>query len=241
MTSLAKCSMGEKLLYSSFLLLMGIGYLMALVYLYTSHEGYDAKPGLSVEDVAYSYYGNRSGTRLEGAIRGTMAAYLQVEERHHIVAWLKSGAPQSGYDEGIRPILVKNCLACHRAAAGAKTPDLSSFVSLREFIQMDTGLSIQSLVKLSHIHLFGIGLMLLGIGIIFQRAVLRPWLKYSLVLLPFIAVLSDVMAWFLTKWDPVYAYTVVAAGAVLGFSLACQILISLYQLWLARPGETSAA
>lgn len=47
MTSLAKCSMGEKLLYTAFLLLlMGIGYLMALVYLYTSHAGNDAKPGL---------------------------------------------------------------------------------------------------------------------------------------------------------------------------------------------------
>lgn len=239
MTSLAKCSMGEKLLYTAFLLLMGIGYLMALVYLYTSHAGNDGKPGLSVEDVAYSYYGNRSGTRLEGAIRSSMAAYLQAEERHHIVAWLKSGAPQSEYEASIRPILVKNCLACHSAAAGAKIPDLSSFASLRESIQMDTGLSIQSLVKLSHIHLFGIGLMLLGIGIIFQRAELRPWLKYSLVLLPFVAVLTDISAWFLTKWDPVYAYTVVAAGAALGFSLACQILISLYQLWLGRPGETS--
>ncbi len=62
MTSLAKCTLGEKLLYTAFLLLMGIAYLMALVYLYTSHAGNDGKPGLSVEDVAYSYYGNRSGT-----------------------------------------------------------------------------------------------------------------------------------------------------------------------------------
>jgi hypothetical protein len=97
---------------------------------------------------------------------------------------------------------------------------------------------MQTLVKLSHIHLFGIGLMLLGIGIIFLRAALRPWLKYSLVLLPFAAVLSDVLAWFLTKWDPAFAFTVVAAGAILGLSLACQILISLYQIWLSRPGAT---
>ena len=238
MTNLAESSMGEKLLYTSFLLLMGIGYLMALVYLYTSHAGYDGKPGVSVEDIAYTYYGNRSGTRLEAAIRGSMAAYLQDEERHHIVAWLKSGAPQSEYEIRIRPILAKNCLACHGAASGTKIPDLSSFAGLREFIQMDTGVSLQTLVKLSHVHLFGIGLMLLGIGIIFLRATLRPWLKYSLVLLPFAAVLSDVLAWFLTKWDPAFAYTVIAAGAVLGLSLVCQILISLYQIWLSRPGET---
>lgn len=53
---------------------------------------------------------------------------------------------------------------------------------------------------------------------------------------PFVAMLCDVLAWFLTKLDPVYAYTVVIAGAVLGFSMAMQILISLYQIWfLKRP------
>jgi hypothetical protein len=81
MKSLAESSLGEKLLYTGFLLLMGIGYLMALAYLYTSHAGYDGKPGVSVEDIAYTYYGNRSGTRLEAAIRSSMAAYLQAEER----------------------------------------------------------------------------------------------------------------------------------------------------------------
>ena len=231
---LAACATGEKLLYTAFLLLMGIGYLMALAYLYTSHAGYDGKPGVSVEDIAYTYYGNRSGTRLEAAIRGSMAAYLQVEERHHIVAWLKSGAPQSDYETRIKPIFAKNCLACHGAASGSKIPDLSNYAAMRELIQMDTGKSLETLAKLSHIHLFGIGLMLLGIGIIFQRAVLNPWLKYPLILLPFIAVLSDVLAWFLTKWDPVYAYTVVVAGAALGVAIAAQILISLYQMWFGN-------
>lgn len=45
------CGLSEKLLYTAFLLLMAIGYLMALVYLYTSHEGHDGKPGLSIEDI----------------------------------------------------------------------------------------------------------------------------------------------------------------------------------------------
>ncbi len=234
MRSLGESTPGEKLLYSGFLLVMGIGYLMALVYLYASHESLDGKPGLSVEDVAYTYYGNRSGTRLEAAIRGAMGAYLAAEERHEIVAWLKSGAPKRDYESRIRPILAKDCLACHGGAPGTKAPDLSSFAALGTFVQMDTGMSLQTLVRVSHIHLFGIGLVLFGIGIIFVRAVLRPWLKYALMLLPFVAMLADVLAWFLTKWDPVFAYTVVAAGAVLGLSLAGQILTSLYQLWFGR-------
>jgi hypothetical protein len=52
------------------------------------------------------------------------------------------------------------------------------------------------------------------------------------------AVFVDVLSWFLTKWDSHYAMVVIAAGAVLGFSMAAQMLISLYQIWfLKKPAE----
>jgi len=93
---------------------MGTGYLMALVYLYTSHQRHDGKPGLSIDDIAENYYGNRSGTRLEAAVRGSMGGYLQqLEDRHQIVAWLKGGASEKGYSTRIRPILI-NSGSCGR-------------------------------------------------------------------------------------------------------------------------------
>ncbi len=234
------CSLSEKLLYTAFLLLMGTGYLMALVYLYTSHEERDGKPGLSVEDIAETYYGNRSGTRLEAAIRGSMAGYIQkIDDRYQIVAWLKGGASEKGYTTRIRPILEKTCLQCHSPVSGLKIPDLSSYEGVRAVADVDTGESLHTLMKLSHIHLFGIGLVALGIGSIFRLAILAGWLKATLILLPFVAIFADILAWFLTKWDPVYAYTVLVAGAVLGLGWAGQILISLYQLWFLRaPEET---
>jgi hypothetical protein len=99
---------------------------------------------------------------------------------------------------------------------------------------VDTGQSIQSLVRLSHIHLFGIGLLLFAVGMIFRRSELRPWFKHGVLLTPFAAVFVDILTWFLTKQDPVYAYTLVAAGALLGLALAIQIFISFYQLWWWR-------
>ncbi len=112
---------------------------------------------------------------------------------------------------------------------------LSSFASVREVAQVDTGVSLHALMKLSHIHLFGIGLILLGVGAIFRKVALRTRLKMTLIIAPFAAVLADILAWFLTKWDPHYAYTVITAGIILGLALAGQILISLYQLWFLRP------
>ncbi|MFZ5609612.1 MAG: hypothetical protein ACOY99_08380 [Pseudomonadota bacterium] len=231
--------MSEKLLYTSFLVIMGTGYLMAMVYLYTSHRGHDGKPGLSIEDIAYTYYGNRSGTRLEAAVRGPMADYIAPEDRNQVVAWLKSGAPEKTYGTSIRPILEKTCLACHDPAAGLNIQDLSTYDGIKTVAEVDTGESLHSLMRLSHIHLFGIGLILLGVGMIFRLSVMRHWLKYTLILLPFIAMLADILAWFLTKWDPIYAYTVVTGGALLGLSLATQILISLYQIWFLRRPATA--
>jgi len=229
------CAMSEKLLYTSFLLVMGVGYLMAMVFLYTTHRGHDGKPGLSIEDIVYTYYGNRSGTRLEAAIRGPMASYIELGDRHEIVAWLKSGAPEKESPSLIRPILEKTCLACHSPSSGLDISDLSTYSGLRKVAAVDTGESVRTLMKLSHIHLLGIGLVLLGVGMIFRFSVMRPLYKYTLILLPFAAMFVDILAWFLTKWDPIYAYAVVIGGALLGLALGAQILISLYQIWFLKP------
>ncbi len=227
-------TLSEKLLYTSFLLLIGLGYLMATAYLYVTHVNNDKKPGLSVEDVAYSYYGNRSGTRLEAAIRGPMAGYLNDKERNILVAWLKDGAEEEHFDKDIKPIMEKNCLVCHSKASGLPLIDYSTYAGLHEVAQVDTGMSLTSLLRLSHIHLFGISLLLFGLGLIFVQSEVNVWFKRFLVLSPMVAVFVDISSWFLTKWDSHYAIVVVAAGAVLGFSMAAQILISLYQIWFLK-------
>ncbi len=228
------CTLNEKLLYTSFLLLAGLAYLMALAYLYTSFDGIDGKPGLSVEDVAENYYGNRSGTRLESALRGSMASYIEIEDRNHVVEWLKSGAPETGYDSLIKPMFDKRCVACHSPASSMQIPDFSTYEGIKQVANVDMGVSLHSLMKVSHIHLFGIALVALGIGMIFRFALLPAWFKHSLTLLPFVAIFIDISAWFLTKWDPTYAYTVIFAGGMLGLSWALQISISLYQIWFLR-------
>lgn len=228
------CTLNEKLLHTSFLLLVATAYIMALTYLYTEYDDIDGQVGLSVEDVAENYYGNRSGTRLEAALRGAMGNYIEIEQRHHIVEWLKSGAPREDYESVVQPILNEQCVGCHSASSGLKIPDLSNYEGVKQEANVDTGVSLHSLMKVSHIHLFGIALVALGIGLVFRFSLLPDWFQQSLTLLPFVAILIDIAAWFLTKWDPVYAYTVVVAGGMLGLSWALQIIISLYQIWFLR-------
>lgn len=233
------CTMSEKLLYTSFLLLVGLGYLMATAFLYVTHEMNDGKPGLSVSDVASSYYGNRSGTKLEAAIRGAMAGNISDDDRNVMVAWLKDGAEQERFDKDIKPILQKTCMTCHIQSAGMNLPDFSTYEGLHKYAEVDTGMSMASLLRLSHIHLFGISLLLFALGFIFIQSEINVWFKRFLVLSPMVAVFVDVLSWFLTKWDSQYAMVVIVAGAVLGFSMATQILISLYQIWFLKKSSST--
>lgn len=240
-TPLRNRSTNEKLLFSGFLVLVGVGYLMALTLIYFTDAKLDGKPGLSIQDIADNYYGNRSGTRLEAAIRGPMAPHLKsMDERNEIVKWLKNGESREQYQKVVQPILQHDCLQCHSPESGLNVPNLTSYDNVMKVAQIDTGTSVATLVKLSHIHLFGIGLLLLAVGMIFRYAELPIILKNTITIAPFIAVFIDILSWYLTKWDPLYAYTVVVAGAVVGLALAVQILVPLWQMWLFRQKEINS-
>lgn len=56
--NLRNARMSAKLLYSSFPILTGIGYIAALISLYMTHVGLDGKPGIDMRDIVESHYGN---------------------------------------------------------------------------------------------------------------------------------------------------------------------------------------
>jgi len=91
-----------------------------------THEGLSGKPGLSVQDVAISYYGNRSGTKLEAMLRGPMQGYRSQQDMDQFVAWLKSGADEAGYNKTIQPIVERDCAKCHSAKSGMNLPDFTT-------------------------------------------------------------------------------------------------------------------
>lgn len=57
-------------------------------------------------------------------------------------------------------------------------------------------------------------------------------LKRTIVVIPFLAMLVDILSWFAARSIPQFAYVVVGAGALMGASMGIQILVSLYQMWV---------
>src|SRR5262245_58991807 len=102
-----------RVLFSSFLIVIGIGYLSALSYLFLvdvePHR--EAGQGL-VEGISAKYHGSTSGTRLEAALTGTMADKLTAEERDQVFQWIRAGATADGYTK-IEPLLTQKCGICH--------------------------------------------------------------------------------------------------------------------------------
>jgi hypothetical protein len=93
---------------------------------------------------------------------------------------------------------------------------------------------LPGLVKVSHIHLFGIAFILLFVGRIFIYCEMRTSLKRVIIVIPFISMLLDTLSWFITRGYPSFAYVVIASGALMGISMGAQIVISLYQMWFEQ-------
>ncbi len=220
-----------KVLFSSYLIIISIGYFIALLQILFTHGLADSKFGLSISDIVYSYYGNRSGSKLETMLNGPMKPYAPAEERFAIIQWVRDGAKREVYEKKIKPIIEKRCIACHQA--GAPIPDFTKFDELHKRAATDTGITLQSLVRVSHIHLFGIAFIFMFVGMIFCFAAGVPEpLKAAAVVMPFLFQLLDIASWWLTKLSPHFAWLVIVGGAGMAMAFVFMWIISMYEMWI---------
>jgi hypothetical protein len=224
-----------RVLYTAVLALMGAGYLFAGIYLYHSHSGRDGDPStLSYEDVVIAYSGSGKGSKIEAALRGPMAAMLPAEESKSVIAWVQAGAERAQYESDIKGVLEKRCLSCHDGS-NPHLSNLGNFESVKKVTEQDTGTDIFTLVRVSHIHLFGMTFIFFIMGTIFSHAYLRPvWLKSLVVVLPFIAIAMDVGSWYFTKLFHPFALMTMAGGGVMALSFTFMGVVSTYQLWFGK-------
>jgi hypothetical protein len=224
-------SVSERILNTAFLLTVGIGYLVALANMYYTHQGRDGKAGLSIDDVMVAYHGSHNQTRLGSAIKGIMEPNLKYKsDKDVILQWIHNGAEEPEYQERIAPILNRDCITCHTPAINPSLPDLTQYAGVAQ-VAHSGGATLPFLIRVSHIHLFGIAFILYFIGKIFLLCDMNVIVKRIAVVIPFAAMLLDVMSWFVTKSFPEFAYVVVASGALMGVSMGMQILVSIWQMW----------
>lgn len=226
-----------RMVYTMTLLVLGTGYLFAMIQVFTVHAGRDGNPNLSANDLRIAYSGQAGGTRLESALNGPMQGMLPKEERQVLLTWIHDGASQEGYDAKAKSIMDTRCIACHNGS-NPHQPVLTSFEDVSKLVSKDEGMSISTLVRVSHIHLFGITFIFFIVSSIFAHAYLRPlWIKCVVIVIPFLTILMDIASWYLTKMWPGFAWMVIGSGALMGVSFAVQWITSMYQMWFYKPSE----
>lgn len=230
--NLSNLSISVKLLFSSYLLVIAIGYGVALVQIMMTHGMADGKIGLSIEDIVYNYYGNRSGSLMESKLNGSMKANLPDSERFKIIQWVRDGADQGRYEAEIKPIVEQRCILCHNAQSGG-LPDYTRFENIKERTQSNSGATIASLTRVSHIHLFGIAFIFMFVGIIFSLTTGVPCrLKSTVIIMPYVFLMMDITSWWLTKLNPNFALLVIVGGGGMAMAFVFMWVVSMYEMWI---------
>lgn len=238
-SSLEDLPLPVKALFTGYLLAIGLGLLMAGAQIMLTHGMADGKLGLSLDDLVYSYYGNRGGSKLEAKLNGSMKEYAPGKAKLALIKWARAGAPEDEWEARIKPLTDQYCIGCH-----ANMPGLANVGAKDDMLKVaatDNGATINTLTRVSHIHLFGIAFIFFFIGLIFSFATgFSPIVKALLIFTPFMFLIIDIAAWWLTKMHPGFAWLVMIGG--FGYSLASTVMIfsSLYQMCI-KPFRTKKA
>lgn len=220
-----------KVLFTCFLLTVGIGYLFAILYLFLVDIEPHTKSNIGmVQAVIIKYYGRRGATRLEAALDGKMGENITPAQKQQIVKWIQKGTAASDF-VSVQSIFLNHCTICHSKESGMPIPPLTTFEEVAAYAQADMGQSVKSLVRVSHIHLFGMSFIFILTSWIFVLSEISIKWRALLVAIPFVAIWMDIGSWWFTKFEPFFAYTVIAGGVLMGLSLVAQIIISLWEIW----------
>lgn len=207
-----------KITLSLSIVMLGIGYLIALLNLYLTYNMTDGEPGLTANDLRRAFYGNRDNTRL--------AAKIQ--------SWIQDGAEESKYNAVAKMILDENCIRCHSEAGVASFRPLTTYSQVMTVTEIDRGEPVGLWARVAHTHIQSIGLIFLVLGLAVAFTSIPELWKQILVTLPFVALISDFGARALTKYFPGFVYVVMGMGVVMGFSFAVMVLLPLYEMWFKR-------
>ncbi|TAK68794.1 MAG: hypothetical protein EPO19_07945, partial [Betaproteobacteria bacterium] len=70
-----------RVMHTAVLLVLGLAYMFAAIYLFHTYSGRDGNPmNMSYDDLVIAYSGSGKGSRLESALRGPMSNMLPPDE-----------------------------------------------------------------------------------------------------------------------------------------------------------------
>jgi len=229
----------QRVLYTMTLIVLGMAYAFAATYLYHTYAGRAGGSPmiLSYNDIVTAYSGTGKGSRLEAALRGPMRSMLPPYEGQLIIDWVHDGAKPAAFDAQPKSILERRCITCHDGS-NPHIPYLVGYDNVKKVTEVDTGTDVFTLIRISHIHLFGLTMVFFILGLMYTHAYVRPvWFKCTVIALPFAFLVTDILSWYITKVFHPFALVVMIAGGLMGVCFAFMWITTMWQLWFSPAPE----
>ncbi|MFQ5709550.1 MAG: hypothetical protein ACE5HO_19000 [bacterium] len=231
-----------KLVFTLFILMIGLAYVVSMLNLYLTYHLVDGEPGLTVADLQRAFYGQRNQTLLSAKIDGgSMAQFLPFPgEKESILSWLQDGATREGYEK-VKHIFEDRCITCHQPKRLMWKRPLTTYELVKAVTVVDRGEPIALWARVAHTHLMSLALVFFCLSVIFSFCSARQKMKAIFMPLPFLSLFLDFGARALVKYVPAFVYVMVAAGVLMGLSMAVLTLAPLYEMWIRGRKTASSA
>ncbi len=240
--SLRNSPASHRVFATSVLLVLGLGYLLAQVYLYTKEVKPMMDKGHSLVDgVAYTYNGVPTAEpRILVTLRGSMASTVSPKEFSSIQEWIAEGATPEGYEGAVANVIERSCASCH--GESGYPPEITGYEDTLPLTEPDSGVDIAKLARMTHIHLLGIPMLMFMIGSLFIRTRFNEGFKIFVVVLPFLGMVWDVAHWWITKVEPSAAMGIIVGGILMGSGFGLQWVMTMWDIWipLRKPKQPAS-
>lgn len=220
-------------------------------YLYLHHEKRDERPGLTIDDVKGHYHGVVSPSLLLEALRAGHPETLAQADRDALVQWLTGDRVAQLYDDldlgdnAPAEIIADGCLSCH--ARNAQGPEAYPKLPLEywddirphAFSKNIQPISVEILAASTHTHALGLAALTLALMAFAWCSSWPRALVSTLLAITGLGLMIDIGSWWLTRWNDVFAYAIVAGG--IAYSTGATLLSLLIVADLLAPRQRSVA
>jgi len=235
MTKLSELDLFHKVSITGFLVVFALGIGVCGI-LYNSGSGQFSVTALFSPGLVKLKY---SASPLERALRTTMREYVKNEsDVETICRWLKAGGDRTGYYESSANIIHRDCSRCH-----GKVPTVAGAGALYTYADVlpyaiTRGVPIGKLSLRAHIHLFGIGLLLLILTMLANRTLIPNFLKLAISISLFGLLATDILSQYLAKLHEAFAYIVWISGLLFNVFVIISILLIVRDIWFGEQAES---
>ena len=263
MKPLCEMDLPWKLLVSMFLAVLTSGFVMSELYLKHTTEMADGKEGLSMDDITIKFHGSDM-PKLKQQIQGPMKKYFsetqdleklkpdELADIQKVTDWVDAGASKEGYQSDDKEknrnsvsfiLNTRGCIDCHAADATMKgnkhDSPLDTYDNVLKYAQKITKpvpIDKGRLLSLSHIHLLGMGMMFMLLGIAVASTQWPVWLRAALIVSGHLSILLDIFGWWgVREYGASMSPIVMGSGAMMAASFVGSVAGAYFDLWIRKP------